>query len=490
MRKVMDNSRLQKLGWKAQITLIISKFATKPFGKKISPIWFLSTFLILLNIYTISLQNIYRYNQHFAYQTNLIWFFLGWEVIVNYLVNGKIPPKKDLIRNCFLAFMLGVTAHFNSLSSIGGIFFLIFYGFVYWYIEEAGKIKKVFFKFYQLGKNVYIPLVLFLIGNILYFSAPSFQSLLEQRSPSSEGNRFVQALLLLPEFIPIWFETMFLQDIAWLFSLGIGVAIMFIIMSIWKYKYKFNKDNVTIQIDFVRDNFDKKIRIIISALALIIGVSFFMGTLVYSGKSYYNTDQFWLVHGDLKVLTRMMFLASLWVLVGYISTFNNKINRDLSIGIFLYSILSIFLFSNHYKTLYQQLKEDRKFWYQTEKIYRLYSLKEKKAILPAEKDEIREDTYNHRQLNWEYPENGGIGWTGNAYVLWNYPTIYYNDFGGRKEQNKKYYVSYILTNSNIALQLFEEEGGVFSEEELKETKFGRLFDPDFVTNAQKSLFNN
>ena len=138
----------------ALLSLIISRFVTAPFKSKLSPLWFFLTFVVLLKIYQVSPTNIYRYNQHFAYQSNLIWFFLGWGVFSTYIINNTKPLSKDLLRNSFLSFMLGVTAHFNTISSIGVLGVLFCYAFILFAIKEQNNINKIFQNFKDLGVGI------------------------------------------------------------------------------------------------------------------------------------------------------------------------------------------------------------------------------------------------------------------------------------------------------------------------------------------------
>lgn len=86
--------------------------------------------------------------------------------------------------------------------------------------------------------------------------------------------------------------------------------------------------------------------------------SFFNASLILSGKSFYGTDQFWLVHSDLKVVTRMMFLAALWILIGYFLTLvSSKINFIISSGILLYSSYTFIQISLYMKNYMIPLKK-------------------------------------------------------------------------------------------------------------------------------------
>ena len=453
----------------ALLSLIISRFVTAPFKSKLSPLWFFLTFLILMHIYYTSPQNIHRYNQHFAYQSNLIWFFLGWGVFSTYVINNTKPLSKDLLRNSFLSFMLGVTAHFNTISSIGILGVLFCYAFIIFAIQEQKNINKIFQNFKDLGSGIYIPLLTFVIGNILYFSAPSFQHLLTQRS-SAEGNRILHALSLLPEFIPQWIFQVFIASHARYFIGPIIISSVIILR---------NKTNI-----------QKNIRVLTMAWALVIGAGFFNASLVLTGKSMYDTGLFWLVHGDLKVLTRMMFLSALWILIGYVislykDTFIKKYPVKKLYIIFPLLALLYPSFRVAEQTLnidyIKNAKENRKTWYITEKIYRFYSLKKLDAILPAPQDE---SPYLHLQLN-ESSVEAPISWNGGAYIRLNYPLVYYREQELRDQSPyKDHFVSYTMTNNDIALTMYSNMGGIFTDQELEDLNFNNLFDTNFVLNIK------
>ena len=451
----------------ALLTLIISRFITAPFKSKLSPLWFFITFLILILIYNISPRNIYRYNQHFAYQSNLIWFFLGWGVFSTYVINNTKPLPKDLLRNSFLSFMLGVTAHFNTISSISILGVLFCYAFIIFAIQEQKNINKIFQNFKDLGLGVYIPLLTFGIGTVLYFSAPSFQGLLTIRS-STEVNRVLHAVFLLPEFIPRWIWHVFINYQAFYFIGAIIISSIIILR---------NKLNI-----------QKSIRVLVMAWAIVIGAGFFNASLILAGTSY--GDSFWFKHPDLKVLTRMMFLSALWILIGYVislykDTFIKKYSiKKLHIIFFLLALLYP-TFKVAEQTLnvdyIKNAKEYKKTWYITEKIYRFYSLKKLDAILPASQEEL---TYFHQQLYHSSIESP-IDWTGHAYIKWNYPLVYYKEQELRDQSPyKDHFVSYTMTNNDIALAIYSNMGGIFTDQELEDLNFNNLFDTNFVLNIK------
>ena len=459
----------------ALLTLIISRFITAPFKSRLSPLWFLITFVILMNIYWISPTNIYRYNQHFAYQSNLIWFFLGWGVFSSYIINNTKPLSKDLLRNSFLSFMLGVTAHFNTISSIGILGVLFCYAFIVFVIQEQKNINKVFQNFKNLGRGVYIPLLTFVIGNILYFSASSFQRLLSSRT-SAEGSRILHTFSLLPEFFPRWIWHVFISTQARYFIVAIIISSIIIL---W------NKTNI-----------QKHIRVLVIAWALVIGAGFFNASLILTGKSYYDEVSFWLISSDLKLLTRMIFLSALWLLLGYIISIYKDIFQDtfikkdptkklyINIIVFLLilvapAVKAVKLIQN--SDFITNSKEYRTNWYITEKIYRFYSLQKLDAVLPAPQDQ---SPYWHRQLYHSSVESP-IDWTGGAYITYNYPLVYYKEQELRNQSPyKDHFVSYSMTNNDIALTIYSNMGGIFTDQELEELNFNKLFDTNFVLNIK------
>lgn len=207
-------------------------------------------------------------------------------------------------------------------------------------------------------------MIFFIIGSILYFSAPHFKELLAVRAPAEEGNRILQALMLLPEFIPQWGMIVFINMSSWIFMSAMILTSILILRS--------------------KSGHHKRIKIIIIAWSIVWEAAFFNASLILSGKSFYGTDQFWLVHSDLKVVTRMMFLAALWILIGYFLTLvSSKINFIISSGILLYSSYTFYSNIPIYEKLYDSLKRARSNWYMTEKLYRFYSLHQQTAVLPA-----------------------------------------------------------------------------------------------------------
>ena len=376
---------------------------------------------------------------------------------------------EDLLRNSFLSFMLGVTAHFNTISSIGILGVLFCYAFIIFAIKEQKNINKIFQNFKELGVGIYIPLLTFIIGTVLYFSAPHFQSLLTSRS-SAEGNRILYTLTLLPEFIPQWIWHVFIASHARYFIGPIIISSLIILR---------NKTNI-----------QKNIRVLVMAWALVIGAGFFNASLILTGKSFYDGVSFWLVHGDLKVLTRMMFLSALWILIGYlISLYKDTFIKRYPVKKLHIMFFLLVLLYPTFKVAEQTLnidyiknaKEYKKTWYITEKIYRFYSLKKIDAILPASQEEF---TYFHQQLYHSSIESP-IDWTGHAYIKWNYPLVYYKEQELRDQSPyKDHFVSYTMTNNDIALTMYSNMGGIFTDQELEDLNFNNLFDTNFVLNIK------
>ncbi|MGL5253589.1 MAG: hypothetical protein ACRC9L_00975 [Brevinema sp.] len=487
----------------SMIILAMSLLFSRPFKQKLSPLLVLiSTFTLFYlftidSLFTIYSTQIWRYNQHFAYQSNFFFYLLIWGIIARYFIQGEMPLRKHLVANSFWALFLGITAHFNILSSIATILFLFLYAIIRFYIQDKS-LRSIFSKLWKLGRDVYIPLVSFVVGNVLYFSAPNFRELLEIRNTYKEGNRYIEALKNLPDFLPDWLFAVFLEKSAFFLVASLFACICYICWLCYKK---------------LIDDQGKAIRVIVLSVSLVLGVAFFNGTLLLSGRSMYDSGLYWTHSDDLILITRMIELAALWIAVGYILSLNLKehsletywltIKTRINPVYILLSISAILFLVKipAYVDLYNSLKKNRSNWYQTEKIYRLYSLLGETAILPAN-NEKHGGEFWHNQF-YESTPTKPISWTGEAYILRNYPTIYYKDLKYAKESLENYkfdqtnkpfnnsnsdqtdrYVFYILTNSNIAIQLFEEKGGAITSEELSYPLFNKLFDEKFILNKR------
>ena len=230
------------------------------------------------------------------------------------------------------------------------------------------------------------------------------------------------------------------------------------------------------------------------AWALVIGAGFFNASLILTGKSFYDGVSFWLVHGDLKVLTRMMFLSALWILIGYLISLykdiiqDKFIKKDTAKKLYIIVFLLALLYPS-FRVAEQTLnidgiknaKEYKKTWYITEKIYRFYSLKKLDTILPAPQEE---SPYYHHQL-YNSSVESPIDWTGGKYITYNYPFVYYGEQELRDiSPYKDHFVSYTMTNNDIALTMYSNMGGVFTDQELEELDFNKFFDTNFVLNIK------
>ncbi len=224
-----------------------------------------------------------------------------------------------------------------------------------------------------------------------------------------------------------------------------------------------------------KNNNDNDVVKLISAF--IFGFLIFFFLLIALGKTYYDGHSYWVIHYDMHVMTDLIFLSFNMALLNIILTkfkFSYNINKAIFVIIVAFILLSIFFiirnnifYNDVINKFFKPLKSDA---YKTEKILRLANLKGKIAYLDKE---LLENPHHHgffadfndRKINHLYFFSNFI--------------IYYNKFDAKLTHG------FIFTNKEKVDEEFKNNHGVFTTEELKDIKFTRLLDNDFVMNNKQ-----
>lgn len=445
----------------AFLIFLISKFASIfTTQKKMTPLYYVLAFGVFLLSVGIQETQIYDialvYSRHFRYVFMMLFYLMFWLWLIKIFVNQELPKKRFLFFITSMAFFAGLSTEFVNISSVASLTLLV----VFQMLTHFNKLKLSLSNFSVALKEyvgLYFPIIFFLLGVILFYSHPGFHWEASGRGVANFSDTFNSIIAIFPEFLPNWFNAVFVSFYHWILVL---VAII-----------------LSVLVFLVSRDHTKNIRVVFSAWALIFGMAFFNFSLIAAGKTYYDTGLFWLVSPYLNVDSMIIFFASIFLLLGYCI---NKIvsttkKESLVLGIFGFSILIFVTFVVsyldsskkqllNYKNSYMQARE---VMYKAEKMYVFYAEQKETALLPKSilnVPIIREEvlgvySYSERLAPFIKP-----------YYIW----IYRNNI----------YVPIKLLPDDKAMQEFHSRGGVFDINEIKESKFTKLLDKDFVLNRK------
>ena len=181
----------------------------------------------------------------------------------------------------------------------------------------------------------------------------------------------------------------------------------------------------------------------------------------------------WLENSKIILLYKYLILFPFLYLISYLyKNIGNNKRTNIILTTILIIFFLIFTFGNNIKNSsdirffdylhYNKLTENKKCAYIYQKIIRFYTLKKQVPKIPKE------------IIEYSFPElNEGIEQKEKEI---------YSDYLIYKDENILKY-GYEITDGT--LDDFYNDGGSFSDEELKDLKFSRLFDKEFVLNEKK-----
>ena len=226
----------------------------------------------------------------------------------------------------------------------------------------------------------------------------------------------------------------------------------------------------------------QEIRKLVLPFLLQISILGTIFSLIFCKETYY-TGGFWLVHNHIRFIFLMLIMYPMLMFFSYfvkslILKYNNHFYKKRIINYFvlILVILSIVFMTSLYKTInnnkyryfYNKTTNLRIFNYQLEKIFRFYYLKNEVPYLPGYIND--RDIYRFKKP------------TGEFCFIDNYNNFLQAYYANIYKDTNVYNLIYCV--SDKAIEKFYENGGTFTEEELKSIKFSRLFDENFVLNKK------
>ncbi|MDD3236605.1 MAG: hypothetical protein PHV37_00730 [Candidatus Gastranaerophilales bacterium] len=401
----------------ALLSFLLAKiFYIKNEKTPVNPVIFLLSFVFVISmVFNVDYSVFYIYNQHFAYVFNVIIFMIILLFFANYYINDKIPKGREIISCTLLAFLMGLSAHFNIILSIG-ILSVVFVAFFC-----KNKFKKEILN-QKVEKGILFPLYAFLISCFVAFFNPSFLAIGADRLAHYNGfqDAFSEACLFLLEVLKVLF-----CNRVNLFLIIIGLLI-FLIVGFITIKNKDEKIIKTLQL----------------GLGIYLGIIIFLLSLYSCGRTYYDSKSFWLTSPEIHLLVSL-FLSIADVI--FISTISEKFIKPIPLTL-------IFLLSNFVIINYTPLFFSTHDFYYLDR--RIMYVIEKSALFYA----------NSKTGTTYIPENN--------FILYDYTDIGFfkkiSEYSGCKV-NKFVYIP-----QKEFYKKARKDGLVFTQTELNELKFTSL----------------
>lgn len=224
---------------------------------------------------------------------------------------------------------------------------------------------------------------------------------------------------------------------------------------------------------YFKTNRDKKvIETAQLMLCFLFGFLIFFYLLIFLGKTYYWPGKYWVIHPDLHVMYKLILFS--FNIVFFNIIYKYKFLKEKMIS-FIFIIVTIILCFKNYN-FYAVFLQDRIIplkmeTYKAEKIIRLASLQHRNALLD---NRIGEDGYL-----WALHKNVQ-NYTADLYIN----NISYISYLKNIEENSEMQNFVIFTDSDTANNDFNKNGGIFTEEEIRNINFTRLRDKRFLLNKK------
>ena len=418
------------------------------------------------NLITHNIAEINNLSPHFGYQFGLMIYLVFWIILLKYLLNDSVS-KLNVVICSVVSFLSALNDAFAVMGIISLSFFIIF-----------GFLKKIF----VTKRQIVAPVVSFLVGAFLSLYGLFLDKHVIDFMDSEENiNFFFYWFEMLKKFIPQFLEFVFLDHI----FIHVFIIVFFILC------FKQNKDSL----------------FCIIALSMYFGILGFFASLITGGtETFYQKGLFWIAHNDLQLILRVILFSIFLLLFGEYSYFS-KVFSSKKYKFILVAINFVFLFLslmhlgcfNAYIDRYKLAPEVKKQAYIAEKMYLFYAYQNKEAYLPINllsyseiassfwvgmsfNEEVNSvDLFEINANNPEWKERDNVvskiksfKMDKSFYVLLYMPKIY------SLEKAPPFY----FVDQDEAYSKFNSLGGKFSDEELQNIDFNKLYDIDFVLNRK------
>lgn len=417
------------------LCIFILSLFFKPSIKKIpNPLVVLINALIIFNIiFLVDIQIIVQINQHLKYVLNLILGGAIWYIWSNEFLNDKFLSRKNILRDCIYAIVLAFAGHLVNIPTI------VFYNSLF--IYEIFKSKRYLTNLKNL-LPAYIPFaVIYIICGILYMNIPGLTYIRANRVPSE--SIIIYSFTHFADFSQKLFGNIFdYRYVCGLFVLTlIGLAVLIV----------------------KRKAIDK--RYILISAAIFIANFAFQYSLLTCGTTYYDGKSYWFVSNEIKATFLFYLLLNCNVIYGCL--FDSIKNIKYKITFILTSIIIINLIYplnkafDTVKLAYNGEIVQRTAIYKTNKIFRYYALKSDVIYIPI-----------------EYYSQVNVFNTQKVFdmLIRNLSKIYNINLEEKK---------YKLIDKKLI-----NEAELFTEDEINNIDFKKLYDDNFILKMKEPKYEN
>ena len=439
--------------------LLIAKFSV--FFYRSKPI-FISVFSFLTFYYFFYLCKLetlivgVSYN-YYRYSFSLIFFsIVVYFIFENLIKNKKITKFKSVLFILLCAFIAGTSSEIIFITLILFLLLILLYQLIIYFISFLRKSPEFLNSYkFNIGK---IFILMFLVLSFAVFSFVSSSGFKEVSMARGLSNIFITEDLL-QNFINQYIQLYFLYEIVY--------WILFIILFVINVVIAYKKHEI------------KKLILPFLLQISILGTIF---SLVFCKETYY-TGGFWLIHNHIRFIFSMLIMYPMLMFLSYFlkslvlkccnSLDKKKIINHITLIIMVFSLILTGLLietinGDVYRNFYKKIENFKVFQYKLEKVFRFYYLKQEVPYLPG--------YINYRDIyRFKKP-------TGEFCFIDNYNNFLQAYYANIYKDANVYSMFYCV--SDKAMEKFYENGGTFTEEELKSIKFSRLFDENFVLNKE------
>lgn len=445
----------------AFIIIIVALLAAKFIILNKKSLWlYFSGFCLFFgySIYYATFSDVFIVNYAFyRYFFSLLFYCIFWYYICKQIINSNFSTNNILQLSlvCLCGFVIGTSSEIIFISSAISALFIIVYNSV---ISLICKNNPKSFKF-NLSKNFYLPVLFLFIGIFLFTTTHGFREV-----SSSRGLEHIYLNRdLFKEFCKI-FLIRYFADIYLYWILFTVILIPCVIFAVKK----------------------SEIKKILFPLLLLIPVILMIFSLMLCGKTFgnlYTPDgNFFIEHFNILYLYKVLILIPFLMILGYFTRVVCHIQKSKKLKKIILTVLSTFIIivsigmicelwqsKFHIDYIREFMYVRRLNFYIAEKVLRYNYLKNQIPWLPIE------TCTSHKYFIDTDFSNMGIH-LDNKLLL-----VYYKDI---YKDNKAVDIGYKY--SKDGLKKFYNDGGIFYEYELKDIKFSRLLNDDFVLNRNVS----
>ncbi len=305
---------------------------------------------------------------------------------------------------------------------------------------------------FKLDKNFYLPIISLFLSIILFVTSKGFRNVAIERG----ANDIHISLNDLKEFLNI-FTQIYIKD-------EIILWIIFIILL-----------TLSVYLTYKKQSIKKIIFPLILQSSILISVF----SLILCGRTYYEEGKFWLIHPNIVVLYRIIIFYGILILYSYLCRYLAYITKNkkalniskiistilliLAVGIFI-PILDNKIKQSYWYNDYSILSKTKKTNYISEKIFKFYYEQNKTPYLPIELFTIPMPYKEYFIWNRDCKETTANCCSRSILTTEYFPKMYAD----------KNTINYTYCFSENAIEKFYNDGGEFTDEEIRNIKFENI----------------